>query len=403
MSKSSIVTGGKDIDLTVPDIHTEKFDQLIREIAADFKERSNQEGRQHPFKSVQLIKEFRLGAIRLPKELGEAGASFVDLFTAVIRLAEADPDVAHILRGHFFTVESLLKSSETPLRKNILEEVRRGAIIGNAYTEISKHQAGGNKYNTELTKDGDHYVLNGEKFFTTGTYYADYTELKAMLNGTSTSVIVPVSRAGVTALDDWYGMGQKMTGSGTTIFKNVFVDENEIFPDHEKHETYTPILHLYIQAIIAGILRNIVTDATDLIYKRKRSFSHGNTSDLKQDVQLQQVVGQLSSYAFAAETMVLAAAKSLDEIPSDHTDKIAEHNAALKGSQVKVAIEEFAFKAATLLFEVGSASATKQSANLDRHWRNIRTLASHNPTLYKARAIGNYHINNEFLPDKGYF
>ena len=49
--------------------------------------------------------------------------------------------------------------------------------------------------------------------------------------------------------------------------------------------------------------------------------------------------------------------------------------------------------AATQIFEVGGASATRQSAHLDRHWRNIRTIASHNPAVYKARAIGNYIVN----------
>src|SRR4051794_23174582 len=39
------------------------------------------------------------------------------------------------------------------------------------------------------------------------------------------------------------------------------------------------------------------------------------------------------------------------------------------------------------LFDVGGASATKKSKNLDRHCRNIRTLASNNPTVYKAQAI----------------
>jgi len=403
VSSSPVTTGKKEEKRSFPDIHSKAFDQLIQEIRDDYQERNSKEGRHHPYKGVQLIKEFRLGAIRLPKAFGGAGASFVDLFTAAIRIAEADPDLAHIIRAHFMTVEYVLKSPESPHQKKLLEEVQRGAIIGNAYTENSKHQAGGSKYDTTLTKDGNHYRLNGEKAFTTGTYYADYTEVTAMLDGAPAKVIVPVSREGVTVLDDWNGFGQKMTGSGTTIFKNVSIKADEIFKDSEEKASYTPLPHLYLQAIIAGILKSIVTDAVDLIHKRKRSFFHGNTSDLKQDVQLQQVVGELSSYAFAAEAMVLAAARSLDEVPADRDDLEAAHTAALNGSQVKVAIEELAFKAATLLFDVGGASATKQSANLDRHWRNIRTLASHNPTLYKARAIGNYHINKEPLPTATYF
>ncbi|WP_375167188.1 MULTISPECIES: hypothetical protein [unclassified Bradyrhizobium] len=57
----------------------------------------------------------------------------------------------------------------------------------------------------------------------------------------------------------------------------------------------------------------------------------------------------------------------------------------------------------SLLFDVGGASATKKVTNLDRHWRNARTLSSHNPTTYKVRSIGQYEINATPLPAKGYF
>ena len=41
--------------------------------------------------------------------------------------------------------------------------------------------------------------------------------------------------------------------------------------------------------------------------------------------------------------------------------------------------------------------------NLDRHWRNARTLASHNPLDYKAHAVGNYLVNEVSPPANGYF
>lgn len=48
----------------------------------------------------------------------------------------------------------------------------------------------------------------------------------------------------------------------------------------------------------------------------------------------------------------------------------------------------YAQKSASQIFDVGAASVVRQSQLLDRHWRNIRTLASHNPTSYRAQAIG---------------
>ena len=54
---------------------------------------------------------------------------------------------------------------------------------------------------------------------------------------------------------------------------------------------------------------------------------------------------------------------------------------------------EQVLEAATLLFEVGGASATSEARRLDRHWRNARVIASHNPAIQREAAVGNYHLN----------
>jgi hypothetical protein len=41
----------------------------------------------------------------------------------------------------------------------------------------------------------------------------------------------------------------------------------------------------------------------------------------------------------------------------------------------------------------GSSCATRGRCSLDRHWRNARTLASHNPVIYKPRIIGDFIVN----------
>jgi alkylation response protein AidB-like acyl-CoA dehydrogenase len=72
-------------------------------------------------------------------------------------------------------------------------------------------------------------------------------------------------------------------------------------------------------------------------------------------------------------------------------------------SKAKVVVGELVIRASSLLLDVGGASATKRGLNLDRHWRNERTLASHNPTVYKAHAIGDHAINGTPLPVSGFF
>jgi alkylation response protein AidB-like acyl-CoA dehydrogenase len=126
------------------------------------------------------------------------------------------------------------------------------------------------------------------------------------------------------------------------------------------------------------------------------------------DPVLQQTIGWIASGAFAAETVVLAAADALDvatdafDAGAPHATEAA-HKAALVSAKAKIVADDFAIRAGSLLFDVGGASATKKATNFDRHWRNARTLSSHNPTTYKARSIGQYVISGTPLPAKGFF
>jgi alkylation response protein AidB-like acyl-CoA dehydrogenase len=75
----------------------------------------------------------------------------------------------------------------------------------------------------------------------------------------------------------------------------------------------------------------------------------------------------------------------------------------LRSSELENLLAQIAEGGGSLLFDVGGASATKKANNFDRHWRNARTLSSHNPTTYKARSIGQHPISGTPLPAKGFF
>jgi len=49
--------------------------------------------------------------------------------------------------------------------------------------------------------------------------------------------------------------------------------------------------------------------------------------------------------------------------------------------------------ASTVLFDALGASAARRGHGLDRHWRNARTIASHNPRIYHDRIVGDFAVN----------
>ena len=97
--------------------------QLIDAIAQDAEERRHSGSEARPFYAFDLIRQSKLGALRIPVEQGGGGASIRELFQVLIRLAEADPDVAHSLRAHFSYVDTLLISPASEQRDSWLEKV----------------------------------------------------------------------------------------------------------------------------------------------------------------------------------------------------------------------------------------------------------------------------------------
>jgi alkylation response protein AidB-like acyl-CoA dehydrogenase len=314
------------------------LEALLTHIAEGASERERE--RILPFEAIDLIRQARLGALRLPTEAGGAGSSIRELFEIVIRLGEADANVAHILRNHFSVVERLVRRPRDDQHRQWQKAVADGAIIGLAATELETPKVGDVIPNTTLTADGGDYLLNGTKYYSTGTLYSDYVLVRAAdTSGATGATLIPVKREGIELIDDWDGLGQRLTATGTTHFRDVRVKRQEV-----------------------------VFDAADVGY----GIPYSNTFAQPFD----------SDAANAVE---------------------AAHRAALLSAKAKIVADEYAIRGGSLLFDVGGASATKKVTNFDRHWRNARTLSSHNPTTYKTRSIGQYEISGTPLPAKGFF
>ena len=391
------------------------FAELVSAIAA-LPPDSGRETR-GPHDAIDLVRRSRFGAFRVPTAEGGSGASLREFYTALIALAAVNPDVPHILRAHFWFVEERLRTPDPVVRQRWLQRIVNGEIFGNAMSEIGGGAAVGSwAFQTTLTPEGDGYRLNGAKYYCTGTLFSDWTNVFAVLpSGDIASACIPIHREGVTLADDWDGIGQPYTGSGSARFENVWVNAEELLlsavdtadvaANTKRGDPYLigQICQLILTAITAGILRSVTDDAARLLRDRGRTYSHAAAEMPARDPMLQQVVGEIASAAFAAEAAVLAAADAQDLAAENAADFALAHEASVRAAQAKVVVDELAQRAATRLFDVGGSSAIKASNRLDRHWRNVRTLASHNPTVYKARAVGDWLVNGTELPNSGFF
>ncbi|WP_197381907.1 acyl-CoA dehydrogenase family protein [Mycolicibacterium mengxianglii] len=391
---------------------TDAFTTLLADVAVGAKDRDLND--ENPFDQVTALKRAGFGVLRLPPELGGPGLTVRELFSAVIDVARADPIVAHIFRTHFWFVEERLRTVSEPASQRWLAEAAAGKIFGNAFSEKGPLAVGSLVFNTRLLPaDGGLFRLNGEKYYSTGTLFSDYLTVAATTDHDSVaSVIVPTDRTGVSVVDDWDGFGQRRTGTGTTVFENVVVTPEEILVDTPYDAPPTPTvqytsLQLYIHAVVAGVLASVVDDGVALLRSRARSFSHALAESPVDDPLYQKLLGELASTASIARAAVLDAAEAIaaanDSAVNGIPDAELATAAQLRAAEVKVHLDAVAPEAATRLLELGGASAASRARNLDRHWRNIRTITLHNPVAHKARVIGEHLLHHTPIPANTYF
>jgi alkylation response protein AidB-like acyl-CoA dehydrogenase len=359
--------------------------------------------RELPYAQIRRLARSQLLTFRVPTSHAGPGSSVHEVMQFVIDLAAVDSNIAQALRPSFGFVESLLAGGAADERDTWFPRLLGGGIVGNAGWEIGVPNG---EIRTRITRQGDRLVVNGSKFYSTGTLYADWIGATALDdNAERVSFVLPRDRDGLRLVDDFDGVGQRLTASGTTNFDNVTVHPEEICrgPAHGRRSPVTAFLQLYLGAVEAGIARNALTDAVVFARHHARPIAHSTTRRSVEDPYVQYAVGEMSAAAYAAEAAVLRAAHAIDRAWEADLRPNLLTAAAVEVAQAQFVAANAALKAAELVFDVGGGSATAREHDLDRHWRNARTVANHNPLHWKAAVVGAYRLTGAEPPSNGLF
>ena len=382
-----------------------RADRLLPQIAAGAAQRERD--RQLPYEAVAQIAQAGLFTVRIPTRFGGAGGSVKDAIALLIRIASADSNVAQALRPGFGFIEGLLASRADGAegeRERWFERYLQGAVVGSAGWEVG---GANGSISARIVRDGDHYRATGSKYYSTGSLYADWVSAVALdENEQPVSFILPRDRKGLELLDDFDAMGQRLTASGTTHLHDVVVKADEIrmrTVEEGKRTIVTPFLQVFLAAVQAGIARNALNDAVAFANEHARPIKHSTATRSVDDPYVELSVGDISARAFTAEAVVLRAAEAIDRAWAADLDPQAVDQAAVDVAQAQYIAAESALKAAELVFDVGGASTTGRAHNLDRHWRNARTVANHNPRHWKAAAVGAWQLKGTSPPTSGLF
>ncbi|WP_245217753.1 acyl-CoA dehydrogenase family protein [Pseudomonas eucalypticola] len=363
--------------------------------------------RQLPYEAVRALAQAGLFTLRVPEAAGGPGASVRDVIEVLLAVASVDSNTAQALRPGLAFLEGLLTGAEDDAgseRDRWFARYLDGAVLGNAGWEVG---GANGAISARIVRQGDHYRVTGSKYYSTGALYADWISVVALdEDDQPRSFVLPRDRQGLVLLDDFDAMGQRLTASGTTRLDDVIVYPDELRARTVQEGTrtiVTPFLQLFLATVQAGIARNALNDAVRFARDHARPIKHSSASRSVDDPYVELSVGEIAARAYAAEAVVLRAADTIDRAWAAGQDPALVEQAAVEVAQAQFITADSALKAAERVFDVGGASTTSRQHNLDRHWRNARTVTNHNPRDWKAAAVGAWALKGTPPPTSGLF
>jgi SfnB family sulfur acquisition oxidoreductase len=371
---------------------------VARELANRLAQEAAQRDRERrlPHEEIEWFSQSGLWAITVPKTYGGAGVSFVTLTEVIKIIAAADPSLGQLPQNHFGLVDVISLTGTEAQKQHFFAEVLNGKRFGNGFSEKgTKHVL---DLKTRVRPDGDQYVIDGTKFYSTGALFAHFVPVLGLdEDRKGWLAYIPKGTAGLTVIDDWSGFGQRTTASGTVVLENVRVPASHVFPAHRVSDFPTlngPISQIIQAAIDAGIGRAALDDTLTFVRARSRPWIDSGVERASDDPLTVREIGHLHIQLHAAEALLERAARVLDEIAAqgDPTeDDVARASVAV--GEAKVLTTEIALLASEKLFELAGTQATLAEHGFDRHWRNARTHTLHDPVRWKYHLVGNYYLN----------
>ncbi|MER7395180.1 SfnB family sulfur acquisition oxidoreductase [Streptomyces sp. NPDC000151] len=378
---------------------------VAAELAAEFRTGAAHRDAERRLPRVELdrLSDSGLLGITVPRAHGGADVTAETLAGVFRLLASADASLAQIPQSHFVYVAVLRRQGTAEQQKFFFEEVLAGRRLGNAQSEAGTKHVQDIRTRLVPQPDGS-YVLEGVKHYSTGALFADWIPVLARGADEELHVAyVPRHAPGVTVVDDWDGMGQRTTASGTVRLESVLVPRDRVVPHHltfrgpQLHGALAQLLHA---AIDTGIAEGALNEAAEFVRVKSRPWFESGLETAAEDPLLIQQFGELALKARAAGALLAEAARGVDAATGDLTDDSAAE-ASIAVAAAKVQAARAAVETGSALFEGAGTRAALNGLNLNRHWRDARTHTLHDPVRWKVQHIGRYVLNGTKPPRHG--
>jgi alkylation response protein AidB-like acyl-CoA dehydrogenase len=271
-----------------------------------------------PQEIMPKLAEMGLLGVIFPEQYGGAGLGYIEYAIAVEELSRVDGSVGIIVAAHNSLCSNhIYKFGSEAQKKKYLTPLAQGKKIG-AWS-LTEPEAGSDAGGTRSTarRDGNHWVLNGAKTFTTNGHYADFCVAMAVTDKSKGShgisaFILEKGMPGFRPGKKENKLGLRASDTSEVLFNDCRIPaENLLGPEGEGFTGSLAILdggRISIAALALGMAQGALDAATKYAKQRKQ---FGKTISEFQAIQFK--LADMATQVEAARMLVYQAAWLADQ------------------------------------------------------------------------------------------
>lgn len=331
-------------------------------------------------------------AVFVPEEYGGAGYGYLEQCLIIEEFARVDTACAQAIESTFFGSQILLMFGSEEQKRKYLPAICSGEMrMGVAVTEPD---AGSDvaSISTRAEKDGDEYVINGNKIFITNANVADFLIVACVTNPDAPKrhdrlslIIVETSRPGYESTKLKGKLSLRCSDTGEVAFKGVRVPRENLIGEEGKGFYY---LMEFFNRTRLGVAAQAVGTAQGALEKAMAHVRqrHQFGRPLAAFDTVQHKIAEMATLTEAARSMLYRAAAKVDR---------GEVDPALV-AMAKWFASEVAVKVADEAIQLHGGYGILEEYDVAHYWRDAKVLEIYEGTkeieklLIARRILGRF-------------
>ncbi|MBM7632986.1 acyl-CoA dehydrogenase family protein [Geomicrobium sediminis] len=358
--------------------------KIARDVVAKHAEEVDRLG-EIPWENIRVLAENGLFGVHVPEEYGGAGSDMLSHVAVIEEIASACASTSVALSTQALTMAPFLLAGTEEQKQKYIPRLAKGEVLGSFGITEPSSGSDVSSLTTTATKDGDDYLLNGQKVFITN---AGESEIYVFVTRTSedrtNGITLFIAEKGMEGLT--FGNKEDKMGIRGSVTREVFLDNVRVPKENmlgDEGKGFKILMNVFnetrpvVGAQAVGIAQGAYDYAIDYVKNRKQ---FGKTLDNFQMIQA--MAADMRMKIEAARLLVYQAATKLDQ---------GEQDVALHSSMAKCFASDMAMSVTTDAVQLLGGYGFIKEYPVERMMRDAKITQIYEGTNQIQRVIiGNY-------------